>query len=407
MCCLSGAVFRLGFPSCALVSGPKLLDHRIAIKMPITEVLRFGQVKTETMKTTTSTTKDQTTETPCRRTAPPRRRGDKGPRIRPLGDLLNDETINPRQQLCGPWLLERGFSMVFAPTGVGKSWFAMGVAAAVAGGGSFGHWSAREPRRVLYIDGEMDMSDLKGRFQGIIGAALNGRAELIGQNVILYARHDQPEGDTSFPDFGSEDYTERILQRIRTVRPDLVILDNLSTLATVDDTNAASAWDPFLKLLQRIRGTGAAVLVVHHANKGGETYNGSSKIPVMFDALVRLRPRTVAFDQAGAAFMLDFVKTRMLTEDARRTFTVAFSGDGWAWDTLVSPEVSDLVRRILDGEFRTQAEAGTALSKSKGEVSKMLGKAYEAGITTREDVAKALAAAKEADDGVGASNNDF
>jgi len=299
--------------------------------------------------------------------------------------------------------------MVFAPTGVGKSWFAMGVAAAVAGGGSFGHWSAPEPRRVLYIDGEMDTSDLKGRFQAAISAARDTKAEMIGQNIILYARHDQPEGDTSFPDFGSDEHIERILQRVRQVRPQLVVLDNLSTLATVDDTNAASAWDPFLKLLQRIRGAGAAVLVVHHANKGGETYNGSSKIPVMFDALVRLRPRTVVFDRAGAAFLLDFVKTRMLTEDASRTFTVAFTSEGWSWDTLVSTDVRDLVRRLLDGEFRTQSGAAAALGKSKGEISKMLGKAYEAGITTREAIVAALAAAvKEAEDDVeGAPINDF
>lgn len=332
-----------------------------------------------------------------------------GPRIRPLGDLLNDDTIKPRQQLCGPWLLERGFTMVFAPTGVGKSWFAMGVAAAVASGGTFGHWSAPEPRRVLYIDGEMDQSDLKSRFQSAIAAAQDGHRQLIGPNVILYARHDQHEGDTSFPDFGNAAHEHRIIHCVREWRPELVVLDNLSTLATVDDTNAASAWDPFLKLLQQIRGAGAAVLVVHHANKGGETYNGSSKIPVMFDALVRLRPRTGVFDKAGAAFMLDFTKTRMLTEDANKTFSVAFSADGWEWDTLISPEIGSLVQRILDGEFKTQGEAGTAIGKSKGEISKMLAKAYAAGITTREEIEKALKSAREnaEDDAIGAQHNDF
>lgn len=205
----------------------------------------------------------------------------RGPRIRPLGDLLEDDSIKPRQQLCGPWLLERGFTMVFAPTGVGKTWFAMGVAAAVASGGTFGHWSAPEPRTVLYIDGEMDPSDVKERFQAVLEAAEGGDPELIRSNAFLYSRHDQPEDDTSFPDFGDPEHTDRILSHIRTVRPDLVVLDNLSTLATVDDDNAADAWDDFLKLLQQIRGVGAAVLVVHHANKGGTEYRGSSKIPVI------------------------------------------------------------------------------------------------------------------------------
>lgn len=343
------------------------------------------------MKSTTTTSNHQTTN---RNTSRPQRRKETGPCIRPLGDLLNDDTIKPRQQLCGPWLLERGFAMVFAPTGVGKSWFAMGVAAAVASGGKFGHWEAPEARRVLYIDGEMDASDLKDRFGLIINAAEGGDRELIAENIYLYARHDQPEGDTSFPDFGKPEHTDRILEHIRSVRPKFVVLDNLSTLATVDDDNAADAWDDFLKLLQKIRALGAAALVVHHANKGGEQYRGSSKIPVMFDALVRLRPDSTTAGE-GAAFLLDFAKVRMLTEDAGKTFTVAFSDNQWRWDTAVDAATMDLVRRILAGEFTTQTAAGLAIGEHKSVVSKMLGDAYRAGITTREAIRKALKDARE------------
>lgn len=343
-----------------------------------------------------TTVKDQTTKESGRPASRPSRKPtSNGPRIRSVGDLLADDTIKPRQQLCGPWLLERGFTMVFAPTGVGKSWFAMGVAASVASGGTFGHWSAPEPRRVLYIDGEMDPSDVKSRFQAILDAAIGGTPELIRSNVFLYSRHDQPEGDTSFPDFGSPNHTDRILDRIRQVRPDLVVLDNLSTLATVDDDNAADAWDDFLKLLQRIRGLGAAVLVVHHANKGGTEYRGSSKIPVMFDALVRLQTNAAAHDVEGAAFVLDFTKTRMQTEDARKSFTVTFANNVWHWDTLVDPDVHKLVQLITSGEYKTQQEAGAALGMDKVATSRALTKACAAGIVTRDAVSRALKSARE------------
>lgn len=358
------------------------------------------------MQTATRTTNPETTRGTGRNTSRPQKRQDTGPRIRPLGDLLNNDTIKPRQQLCGPWLLERGFAMVFAPTGVGKSWFAMGVAAAVAGGGTFGHWSSPEPKRVLYIDGEMDMSDLKSRFQSIVGAADGDRDQIAG-NVFLYARHDQPES-APMPDFGREDHGDYIVQRVREIRPHLVVLDNLSTLATVDDDNAADAWDPFLKILHRIKGAGASVLVVHHANKGGTEYRGSSKIPVMFDALVRLQPDTQAHGINGATFLLDFTKTRMLTEDAGKTFNVAFADQQWLWDVLVSPELQSLVRRILDGEFRTQQDAARAIGRSKGEVSKMLAKAYAAGVTTREKVRAAFQSSRdEADEAAADDHNDF
>jgi KaiC/GvpD/RAD55 family RecA-like ATPase len=351
-------------------------------------------------------------QTTNRNTSRPQRRKETGPRIRPLGDLLNDDTIKPRQQLCGPWLLERGFAMVFAPTGVGKSWFAMGVAAAVASGGKFGHWEAPEARRVLYIDGEMDASDLRMRFGNIIDAADGGDGELIAENVYLYARNDQPEGDTSFPDFGKPEHTERILAHIRSVRPKLVVLDNLSTLATVDDDNAADAWDDFLKLLQKIRALGATVLVVHHANKGGDQYRGSSKIPVMFDTLVRLRRNDSANDVVGAAFLLDFTKNRMLTEDAGRTYTVAFANEAWHWDTLVDPTVHKLVRLILSGRYRYQQDAGAELGLDKVATSRALDKAYDAGITTPTAVSNALKAARaisprDADDDTEGEQIDF
>lgn len=364
------------------------------------------------MQKPTSTTKSQTTNgghsrrrTPSNTPAKsPAQKPVRGPRIRSLDDLLNDDTIQPRQQLCGPWLLERGFSMVFAPTGVGKSLFALGVAAAVAGGGTFGHWKAPDPRRVLLIDGEMDPSDLKGRFQLIVDAATGGdKQEVIG-NIHVYARHDQPMGDTSFPDFGDEKHERRILERIRSVRPDLVILDNLSTLATVDDANASEAWDPFLKMLHRIRETGAAVFVIHHANKGGENYHGSSKIPVMFDSLARLKPNDSIGGTGGASFKLDFTKLRMQSPDAGQVFTVKFEDGAWRWDTLVDPEVADLVRRILDGEFKLQKDAAVALEVAAVEITRMLNKAYEAGIVTREQIRTALQNARDDDEG---ETNDF
>lgn len=85
----------------------------------------------------------------------------------------------------------------------------------------------------------------------------------------------------------------------------------------------------------------------------------------------------------------------MQTEDGRKTFRVAFANGEWHWDTLVDEKLRALVHRILNGEFRTQTEAGEALGySSKGTVSKLLKKAIDAGITTRADIDAALRAAQ-------------
>lgn len=316
------------------------------------------------------------------------------PRIRALGDLLNDDSIKPRQSLCGPWLLERGLSMVYAPTGVGKSWFAMAIAAAVAGGGSFGHWEASHPRTVLYIDGEMDRADLKTRFQSIVPATADALPSAITNNLLLYGRHDQHQDSAKFPDFGTRDDVERrrIIRTVQKYRPALVVLDNLSTLVTTDEENAAEAWDPFLSLLQELQAIGAAVLFVHHANKGGKDYRGSSKIPILLDAVVRLQRADGLQEKNGVAFVLDFSnKLRMRSEDAGKIFNINFTEDrGWTWDTLVDWEVENLVKRLRAAEFKTQKDAALALGKSPSDVSRMLKKAYEAGITTPKEIREAL-----------------
>ena len=45
--------------------------------------------------------------------------------------------------------------MLYAPTGIGKTNFAIAMAVEIADGCEFLHWRGRRKARVLYIDGEM------------------------------------------------------------------------------------------------------------------------------------------------------------------------------------------------------------------------------------------------------------
>src|SRR5215470_9289787 len=71
-----------------------------------------------------------------------------------LGAFLA-EPIPPRESLLSPILLEQSLAMIHAWRGVGKTHVALGIAYAVASGGSFLGWKAERPRKVLYLDGEM------------------------------------------------------------------------------------------------------------------------------------------------------------------------------------------------------------------------------------------------------------
>ena len=86
-----------------------------------------------------------------------------------LEDLLSRD-IKPREFVIEPLIHERGLVMVYAWRGVGKTWFALGLAHAIAAGGKYLKWTASKPRRVLHVCGEMPAVDLKQRFERVVAA---------------------------------------------------------------------------------------------------------------------------------------------------------------------------------------------------------------------------------------------
>ena len=81
-----------------------------------------------------------------------------------LEEILTIE-VPERTFLLEPWLPSQGLAMIYAERGVGKTWFALGGALAVASGKKFMVWNAPHPRGVLYIDGEMPLAMLKERIK--------------------------------------------------------------------------------------------------------------------------------------------------------------------------------------------------------------------------------------------------
>jgi hypothetical protein len=74
-----------------------------------------------------------------------------------------------RKTLFGVWLPEQGLIMIFAKTGMGKTYFALNVAYAVAIGGEYLGWQATERQKVLYLDGEMPARTMQDRSRAIAG----------------------------------------------------------------------------------------------------------------------------------------------------------------------------------------------------------------------------------------------
>jgi RecA-family ATPase len=84
---------------------------------------------------------------------------------------LLEMDIPPREMLLDPILQKQGLLMLYSKRGVGKTHVVLGIAYALASGGSFLRWKAVRPVKVLIIDGEMPLSALQERLAAIVGTS--------------------------------------------------------------------------------------------------------------------------------------------------------------------------------------------------------------------------------------------
>ena len=327
------------------------------------------------------------------------------PKSLPLGALL-DMQIPIREHLVMPWLRQKESAMIYAAPGVGKSLFAVSLALAVAGGGNaLGIWDAPRAQKVLYIDGEMPLDDIQARVKMLLPSA-GGDIEAIRKNLHFQARQHQPYGSI-FTDLSTESGRETLLYQTKKAGVELLILDNLSTLATVEDENAASQFNDVVKFLLRMKQEGIACVLVHHSNKTGASYRGSSKLATTFEVIVRLeevnlkstdQTDTTRFrlswdkfrgkKEEGAGVPLDFALEQVLFDSPEESLKV---GDlRWVCGRAEDTRLEELVELIRTGEFKNQKELASAFGVSTGAMTTWKAKTITLGYITAEEWAEYL-----------------
>lgn len=320
-------------------------------------------------------------------------------RMRTLGQLLSEHTED-RETILAPWLHQRHLNLTYAPTGVGKSMFTLSVALAVAGGGSYLGWTAPKPRRVLVIDGEMDLQDLRERTALLLNALEGTDVEEASGNLHFLARQDQTIG-ASFPDLADPAQHSVILDMVEGTGAELVVLDNFSTLATFDDENAASAFNPILDLLAQLKLRNVACILVHHSRKGQVkqgAYRGSSKLGVVFNSITSLDHPDGVPSQNGTAFELKWEKYRGKRNATIRPLTATLEetkegASRWTHDSAEGDQIQQAVRIVRGGEVASQRDLAARLNVSAPTVSRLKAKAVRQGLITSEEWEACLEAA--------------
>jgi putative DNA primase/helicase len=285
------------------------------------------------------------------------------------------ETMNlpPRLHLLDRWLCESDLGFIFAPRGVGKTWLGMSLPAAISKGAGLGLWAAGEqPMRVLYVDGEMPLELSQYRSRGM----------KVAEGDVTYLHHELIfERQDTCLNIGLQDHRQAITQLLVEQDFRLLVLDNLSSLASGVAENKGDDYEPIAHWLLELRRRKITVIVIHHAGRNG-LMRGHSKREDACSWIIELRDAK-SEDVPGAKFVSHFAKCSRNTGDSMPDllwhFTTSESGEvAIHCETAQVSEYEALIQHVLNG-VETQTEIAELMGKLKGSVSKWVKRAVSEG----------------------------
>ena len=289
---------------------------------------------------------------------------------------LRDLHLTPRRKLLGDWFCEGDLGFIFAFRGVGKTWLALAIAQALSTGGKLGGWKALAPVKVLYVDGEMPPDLMRVRCEGL--QASNANLEFLNHE-ILFDRTGKTLNITS------REVQQAITSRCLNSHAKVLILDNLSTLASGMKENEADSWELVNSWLLDLRRRKVAVVIVHHAGRSGQMRGTSKREDNVFWIIALDDQKGNADDKRGARFVSYFTKPSRNTQEEVPAVE-------WHFVTEANGDVSiahkqaqtlDVFRSVIESGVSKCDEIADAMKLPKYQISRMAKHAEIAGWLTR------------------------
>ena len=276
--------------------------------------------------------------------------------------------IPERKVYLHPWLAEQTITLVTGYRGTGKTWFALGIAKAISTGTKFGPWECRDVARVMHIDGELPLVDIKERIAGL-------EMDLDNPNLLFYLDAIAELNGLDRPNLGNHEWRERMLEMLTREKIDVAIYDNISALTSGIEENKAESWDPIADYLKTCRHRGVTSILLHHPNKSGDQRGTSKREDIISSSIVLKHPPGYTRDE-GARFLVDFTKCRVsnrhLTLISDRDCRVIETADRhyrYQWSEP-SKETNVLVLKLLN-EGVAQKDIASFLDVSSGRISQI------------------------------------
>lgn len=281
-----------------------------------------------------------------------------------IHDFLAME-ITPQALILDPIIPKQGVCMVYAYRGIGKTHVALGIAYAVATGGSFLKWSAPTPRKVLYVDGEMPAVTMQERL------ARQVQSYDVEPPSSDYLRIITPDlQERGIPSISTPEGQQAIAQHLGGV--ELVILDNISTLCRGGRENESESWNPIQEWSLSLRKRGICVLFIHHAGKNNQQRGASKREDIMDTVISLKRPNDYESSQ-GARFEVHYEKSRGFTGSDAVPFEAWLKNHDWHTSEIEDNEMAKVL--MLSQQGVSQRDIAQEMQFSAAKVNRLLKKA--------------------------------
>ena len=238
--------------------------------------------------------------------------------------MILTEKPGEREFLLYPWLPKAGLAMIYAASGVGKTFFSLNVAYAMAGGGDFLKFNCPKPVRVLYIDGEMTYKVMQPRIEMI--AKAQGKLD-DDSNFLLICCDDFPNG--AMPKLSTLEGQTMFNIMIHDYKVDVVIVDNISTCTSLVENNAEE-WNIMQDWQISLKGRGVGMILIHHTGKDKKSQRGTEKRKDIQDTCILLEEVTNGEKSMASQFKITFDKSRGFFGEESESFEASLDKDG-AW----------------------------------------------------------------------------
>jgi putative DNA primase/helicase len=162
----------------------------------------------------------------------------------------------------------------------------------------------------------------------------------------------------------------------------VLILDNLSTLASGMRENEADSWELVNPWLLELRRRKIAVVIVHHAGRSGEMRGTSKREDNVFWIIALDDAKKNADDRRGARFISRFTKPSRNTQEEIPAYEWHFVTDPASGEVSIShkqAQTADVFLKLIEDGVTECGDIADEMKISKASVSRMAKREMKAG----------------------------